>query len=259
MAINMLIGYKNPDGSVNSITARIDGGIDERKLFYKYYRTKERAHALIQNGSNESALGIYISEEEFNENSPLHNLEVTMLPLMIGNGEEDPMISFSDEDFNESQNKFNNTGRVYFDENVNKFFEDAKHSGFYDSDVYLFDSDTSEWTIGQMKQPLREGIIAHFDENADYNYDSSEEINDARKKLIDYMDQIDAFIKNRMNNSPNFVDSSSGELTTVEDLKFLQMYNELALYAQTIGINIDQINVSFTQKHDLTDDTAIRR
>ena len=64
MAINMYIGYKKPNGAVSAIYARVDGGEDQNKLFYKYYRTPERVSALIKSGSTRSALGIYISKRE---------------------------------------------------------------------------------------------------------------------------------------------------------------------------------------------------
>ena len=257
---NIIIGYKNLDGSVKSIIAGNTGDLTEKKLFYKYYRTKERVSALIDNGSNSRALGIYISKGELDKNSSLYNLEVTMLPLRIGGGETDKNISFSEDGFLQSQDQYYNNKNVYYHRSVADYLENAEKIA-YDEDIFLFDSDTLEWTVGSTKKPLRDSIIECFDEDAedvyyDYDAEATDEIAaaDARTKLINYMDRIDAFIKSRTKNLPVFIDTKTGDLIKIDDPKLLQMYNEVALYARTIGINIESFNVSFVQKKYLSDE-----
>ena len=206
MAIYMTIGYKDYDGSVFSIYALTDGWSPEDKLLYKYYRTKERVWALIKNGSNRDKLGIYISPDEINEESPSHNREVTMLPLGIGNEEEDPLITFSDNKFFFFFLKERRTGHIRNYSSVDQYLKEATDASFSDHHIYLFDSDTLQWTVGCEKKPLREHIISEFDDNAPYNYHSNDEAKNAREKLINYMNLIENFIATR-----NMIASKSGE------------------------------------------------
>lgn len=206
MAIYMTIGYKDYDGSVYSIYALTDGWSPEDKLLYKYYRTKERVWALIKNGSNRDKLGIYISPDEINEGSPSHNREVTMLPLGIGNEEEDPLITFSDNKFFQVQKKEKRTGHIRNYSSVDQYLKEAIDARFSDHHIYLFDSDTLQWTVGCEKKPLREHIISEFDDNAPYNYHSNDEAKNAREKLINYMNLIENFIATR-----GMITSKSGE------------------------------------------------
>ena len=244
MAINMLIGYKNPNGSVDSIFARVDGGEDQNKLFYKYYRTSERVKALIENGSNKSAIGIYISNEELDKNSKLYNKEVTMLPLYIGQGEQDSMISFSEDAFYQQTTPWTSTGQIFHDESVEKFLLRAAAAGFEDHYVYLFNHDTMKWTRGYNSQSLRDAIIANFDANSKFNYNSEHEIEVARIKLIDYMNEIDSFIYDRDYNQPRIFDTSTNDFANIDDPRLIQLYNNLISYAKTKGIGVESITIS---------------
>ena len=48
MAFFLLVGLVNGNNPVKSIIIRHDGGAEEYRLLYKYYRTPERVNALIE-------------------------------------------------------------------------------------------------------------------------------------------------------------------------------------------------------------------
>lgn len=237
MAINMYIGYKKPNGSVSAIYARVDGGEDQNKLFYKYYRTPERVSALIKSGSTSSALGIYISKtEEINERSPLYNEEVMMLPLYVGSAGEDSMISFAEDEFYES--KTGNSREFYDYGSVEAFYADIKEIGFYEDYVYLFDSKSREWTVGYNGKTLKEVIIENFDEDSE-DYDSHD-----RETLIANIAEIDQFIADRAKTGPNFIDGNTGNNFNIRDGKLLMKYHDFCMYARSKGFNIEGIIIS---------------
>ena len=252
MAINMYIGYKKPNGAVSAIYARVDGGEDQDKLLYKYYRTPERVSALIKSGSTKSALGIYISKtEEINTRSALYNEEVMKLPLYVGSAGEDSMISFAEDNFYE--HKDGNSEEIYDYGSVEDFYADAKKVDFGEDYVYLFDSKSCEWTVGYNGKTLKEVIIENFDENSEYNYDSSEKIEHDKKILIDNIDRIDQFIADRAKIGPCFIDSNNGNPINIPDGKLLIKYHDLYMYAKALGINFEGIIVSFADEISVTD------
>ncbi len=245
MAISMYVGIKKPNGSVSAMCARVDGGEDQNKLFYKYYRTPERVNALIKSGSTRSALGIYISKsEETDERNPLYNEEVTMLPLYIGSdGIKSSKSSFAESKFYEE--KIDNSGIYYDYDNVEDFYVDAEQSGFFEHYVYLFDSESCEWIVGYKGKPLKEVIIENYDENSIYNYNSSKE------QLISNIDKIDQFIAERKNKRPCFVDSNTGEVSNIHNGELLRKYNDLRMYAMSIGLIIEGCMVSQVEEKPL--------
>ncbi len=232
MAVNLLIGYKNADGTVDSIVSRMNGGVDQERLFYKYYRTPERVKALITNGSGLSSLGIYISDDEFNPNSPLFNKEALMLPLNIG---------FPEEDFHQKCSFYYSTeNRKYImyapDKcpNEKSFFKDADDNDFWEDYVFLYDSATKQWTVGYDKKNLRSAIIDTFDEECyDEGYDDYD-----REELIRALDEIDKFIAKRdsKENDVCFVNTNDSVLLTYP--KLYAKYNELVRLAEKEGIKI---------------------
>ena len=236
MAINMYIGYKKPNGSVSAIYARVDGGEDQNKLFYKYYRTPERVSALIKSGSTRSALGIYISKtEEINERSPLYNEEVMMLPLYVGSAGEDSMISFAEDEFYENKN--GNSKEFYDYGSVEAFYADTKKIGFSEDYVYLFDSESREWTVGYNGKTLKEVIIENFDENSE-DYDSIENTKHDREILIANIAEIDQFIADRAKTGPYFIDGNTGNNFNIRDGELLMKYHDFCMYAKSKGFNI---------------------
>ena len=252
MAINMYIGYKKPNGAVSAIYARVDGGEDQNKLFYKYYRTPERVSALIKSGSTKSALGIYISKtEEINARSALYNEEVMMLPLYVGAAGEDGMISFAEDNF--YKYKDGNSKEFYDYGSVEDFYADAKKIDFYESYVYLFDSKSCEWTVGYNGKSLKEVIMEDFDENSKYNYDSSEMIEHNKEILIANIDRIDQFIADRAKTGPYFIDSNNGNPINIRDGELLIKYHDLYMYAKSLGINIEGSIVSNAEEISVTD------
>lgn len=244
MAINMYVGYKKANGSVSAIYARVDGGEDQKKLFYKYYRTPERVNALIKSGSTRSALGIYISKkEECNMNSPLYNKEVTMLPLYVGSvsGNNPTIVSFAENEFYDDKYC---SGDVYDYDSVEKFYADAEEVGFFEHYVYLFDSNTREWTVGYNGMPLKDAIIEHFDKYSRNEYTSEEEFQSDRKILIENIESIDRFVKDRDNEKLCFVDSSTGDYINISDSTLLMKYQDLFMYAKSIGLDIEGCMIS---------------
>lgn len=199
MAINLLVGRKNKDGSVDSITVRRDGGLDHNKLLYKYYRSPERVDALIKNGSNYSCLARYISQDELNPNSPLHNEEVTMLPIDIG---------FPEKDFYKYMNESRSTHTTYQDPSVEAFFADAQNVGFYDDDVYLYDPETENWSVGASRKPIREHILGEWQEQYD---EDPEWVSETLEELNSKMDAIDKFIAARKQQTPALSEKSAPE------------------------------------------------
>lgn len=248
MGIYLCIGNKKSNGFVNAIFARRDGGLDEAKLFYKYYRTPKRVNALVKSGSTRSALGIYISDEELNNNSPLYNEEVTMLPLYIGQGEEDSIISFADKSFYKNKHysdlDYKDPVGTFSYENVESFYDTAKKDEFLSDCVYLYDSDTREWYRGFERKPLKDAILEDYERMSKDNYDTQEEIDTNREKLIKYMEEIEQYIKGRENNRPVFVDSNTGEMAIVQDNRLLMKYQDLVMYAKSIGLIIDGCSIS---------------
>ena len=231
MAINLLIGYKNADGTVDSILSRQDGGVDEERLFYKYYRTPERVKALIMNGSGLSSLGINISDDELNPNSPLFNKEVLMLPLNIG---------FPENDFYQKCKHYYSTKErktikyaPYKNNNEESFFEEAKEDGFSEECVLLYDSIIKQWTVGYDKKNLRTAIIDSCHER----YDDGEEEMEP-EELLQALDEIDKFIAKRdsKENDVCFVNTNDSVLLTYP--KLYAKYNELVRLAEKEGIKI---------------------
>ena len=230
MAINMYIGYKKPNGSVSAIYARVDGGEDQNKLFYKYYRTPERVSALIKSGSTRSALGIYISKrEEIDERSPLYNEEVMMLPLYVGSAGKDRMISFAENKFYED--KDGNSKKFNDYDSVEAFYDDTKKIGFFEDYVYLFDSESREWTVGYNGKSLKEAIIENFDVNSE-DYDPQD-----RETLLDNIAEIDQFIAERAKTDPYFIDGNT-------DAESLMNYHDICMYAKSKGFKIKGSNIS---------------
>lgn len=252
MAINMYIGYKKPNGSVSAIYARVDGGEDQNKLFYKYYRTPERVSALIKSGSTRSSLGIYISKtEEINERSPLYNDEVMMLPLYVGSAGKGSMISFAEDEFYED--KDGNSKELYDYGSVEAFYADTKKIGFFEKYVYLFDSESREWTVGYNGKTLKEVIIENFDENSKYNYDSIEETKHDREILIANIAEIDQFIADRAETRPYFIDGNTGNNFNIRDGILLMKYHDLYMYAKSIGVNIKKSIISNSDEMTITE------
>ena len=146
-----MIGYKNEDGSVDSIFVqkfidKNDQVVDYYKLLYKYYRTPERVRALIRKGNICNELGIYLGDEEFQEGSPFYNEEATKLPLFIG---------YSDDDF-AGFGDFNDACVNVKYSSVDSFYRDAINSDYDDINILLFDS---KWYVGVGKEELRNVMI----------------------------------------------------------------------------------------------------
>ena len=185
MAINLLIGKINKDGTVDAITVRRDGGINHKKCLYKYYRSPERVSALIRNGCTGSPLARYINRKEMKPSSPLYNEEVTMLPTDIG---------FPDDDFYEVMDPYENLHPSWQCPSVKEYLKYAEKVGFYDDDVFLYNPETELWTEGNAQTPIREKIIADW--LANY-YNTPEWVTKSLEELIGEMDAIDEFIAKR--------------------------------------------------------------
>ncbi len=193
MATSLLIGYKNADGTIEAICTRMDGGVDEEKLLYKYYRTPQRVKALVNNGYAISSLGISISKDEVNPNSHLYNEEVANLPINIG---------FPEDDFYPSCNYYSRCGEKikekplkYADEEA--FFDAADKIWFSTQCIFLYDSVKQIWTEGYDKIDLRTAILNTFDDDCECDYDSKEEIEKAKQELINSLNEIDSFVEKR--------------------------------------------------------------
>ena len=245
MAKNMYIGYKKPNGSVSAICARVDWGEDQNKLFYKYYRTPERVSALIKSGSTRSPLGIYISEtEEFNERSPLYNEEVMMLPLYVGSAGVDGMISFAEDKF--CKNKDGNSGEFYDYGSVEAFYDDTKKIGIFEDCVYLFDSESCEWTVGYNGKKLKDVIIENFDKYSEY-YDSHD-----GETLIANIAEIDQFIADRAKTGPHLIDGNTGDIFNIRDDELLKKCYDLYMCARSKGFNIE--GIIFSNSNEMLQD-----
>lgn len=248
MGLYSFIGNKKSNGFVNAIYARRNGGNDDDKILYKYYRTPERVNALIKSGSTMVGLGIYLEGNERAKDSPLYNEEVSMLPLYLCDGEEDDFVSFADDSFflvKRSSGRLDDRSSeiIYNFESAEDFYEAAKNSDFVDY-VYLYDSDTRQWYKGLDKKNLREAIIEEFDENSKDNDYTEEEIKAGKERLINYMDEIDQFIQDREKNKPVFIDSSTGEVANVQDYILYKKYYDLVMYARSTGLKIDGCPIS---------------
>ena len=231
MSVNMIIGYKSNDGKVKAVDSRTDGGINEKQLFYKYYRTKERVEALINDGGGKSSLGILISQDEFNINSPLYNKEVTMLPFHIGFDDKN-FYDYISHYYSEKQEKFLRFNPVEYS-SEEEFFEAAKEYGFYDHLIYLFDSKTRQWTQGVKKKDIRISML----EDVDRLYeDDSEEKAIEKTKLIKDLAAIDNFIAARENMNTLYIKSDNNELLYDPELSF--KYNEFVRFAESKGIKV---------------------
>ena len=232
MAVNMLIGYKNADGTVDSIISRVDGGVDQEKLFYKYYRTPERVKALIMNGSGLSSLGIYISDDELNPSSPLFNKEVLTLPLNIGFPEDDFYQKCSFYYSPENRKYIKHAPDKYSNEKL--FYKDADDNNFWGEYVFLYDSATKQWTEGYDKYDLRNAIIDTFDEECDdEGYDDYD-----REELIRALDEIDKFIAKRDSRENDICFANSNDSVLLNYPKLYAKYNELVRLAEKEGIKI---------------------
>lgn len=238
MSLNLLIGKKNKDGTIDSITVRQDGGLDQNKLLYKYYRTPERVGALISNGGNRGPLGIYISNEEFNPDSPLYNEEVTMLPLSVG---------FPD-DFYNNMNSYYNTHQTYKEPSEEAFFADAERVGFDEDFVYLYDIETQAWTVGKNKIGLRNHII----EQCKMDNDS-----DLVSELISHLNSIDSFIERRKKARPVFIaDDGVSQQIIYSSPRLLAKYNEFARLAETYGIQISGCMCKLIDKENTKEEAS---
>ena len=251
MAVNLLIGYKNADGTIESICPRMDGWADEEKLLYKYYRTPQRVKALVNNGYAISSLGISISKDEVNPNSHLYNEEVANLPINIG---------FPEDDFYPSCNYYSDHGEKieekplkYADEEA--FFDKADSIWFSSQCIFLYDSVTQTWTEGYDKIDLRTAILNTFDDECQYEYDSEEEIKKAKQELLNSLNEIDSFIEKRKNGSKKI-------LVDINQNLFLDYPEIYEKYAELVKLAISKgviVNVNFYKPVEAQEQKIARR
>ncbi len=193
----LLIGYEDIDGSIEAIVSRQDGGVLENCVLYKYYRTPKRVRALIKNGSWLSNLGISISQDELNPDSPLYNEEASNLPIGIGSfwgfsdSEIYPMVGYHNTPKKVSTLKF---------PNEEAFFDAAAESDFSDQCIFIFNAETKEWTEGYDKIDLRTSIINDFHDECYEGFYEDIPQDVAEKTLLNDLDEIDRFIEQRDNN-----------------------------------------------------------
>ena len=234
--MNIVLGIKGLDGTIKAITVVTEGTFDEILILFKYYRTPERVSALITNGSTRETLGIYISEDELNPNSPLYNEEVTMLPLNIG---------FPDSDFNETMESYNNNGQTYYFENEQAFYLAANGTGSYDNYIYLYDEETETWTQGRKKENIKDIIIRNIQDPEMML--EPEEI----EQQLRWVEEIEDFINRRKNQKPVFV-TENGELLKLiyNHPQLMSKYNEFIRLAESLGIRIDGCMCSSLEKAD---------
>ena len=235
MAFFLLVGLVNGNNPVKSIIIRHDGGAEEYRLLYKYYRTPERVNALIENGKMISALGIH-NQDEINEKSKLYNEEATRLPMGIG---------FADKMFfNETSYRKNEFGNNYqwclpeYYDNVESLFDNLKENKWDSWQILLYDTSIKNWTVGYDRVPLKNVIIKRFEDNPvvfdgnGWEYVDKEKIPLARERLINEMNDIDNFIRLR----------DKVEVKSDIDSELLQKYNELVILAASKGLKITGIN-----------------
>ena len=240
MALKMLIGIKNIDGTIDAISSNVNAGTDEKKLFYKFYRTPERVRALIANGSGVESLGIHISKDELNPDSKLCNKEATMFPLYIGYPDAE-FYSYVTFPYSAKEGRYLRYPSFKFP-NENEFYADALETGITDSWIYLYDQAASEWTVGREKKPLRTAILEDFERDPRiytrdglYDYVDEYEYPFALVELNEQLDAIDEFIFNR-STSTTLV-SSIGQMGMADPL-LLAKYNELVRMAEAKGYDI---------------------
>lgn len=234
--MNIVLGIKGLDGTIKAITVKTEGDFNEILILFKYYRTPERVSALITKGSTRETLGIYISEDELNPNSPLYNEEVTMLPLNIG---------FPDSEFNQTMDSYNNNGQTYYFQNEEAFYLAADETGSYDDYIYLYDEETETWTQGRRKENIKDIIIRNI-QNPDMMLEP-EEI----EQQLRWVEEIEDFINRRKNQKPVFVTENEELLQLIYDNpQLMSKYNEFIRLAESLGIRIDGCMCSSIEKAD---------